>query len=339
MITISVEQIVSLFGLCTYSFLEWYIYESIQLLQRKNYLENLGKISSSNITSINETTELIANRETKSNVIDFSRYNSNGTFKLDQSGWENEIKQSPISKDKRDVSNIDGTDTQELLNEVVDFVTTLEDSSRNSMESPQNQAEELQQQIDELSDLAVKGEGDHLEEIIVSLHKKLMLEDKRKDAEELEQQYPNFFNKRSNSVIENKTPNNNKSVKNYTVLSSDELRKTIQGTELPQMFEEYASHLVNENYIGQQTWYGLTLKKNGSYILFSDGSEEVWIHSGTKADQISENQLVIIQVERTLDDTYLNECTIIKKKEEESLSLNSNNSMGTNLLMENTYCS
>ncbi|WP_026801543.1 hypothetical protein [Pontibacillus halophilus] len=362
MIEISIVELLKHFMLAYSLFHEYYMGLSIELEERRAYLK-----------SIKANTEIQQQngeeQQEENHVADFSRFNTDGSFKLPVEYRS----QTETKHYHRDVSEIEGTDTEDLLKEVEAYVSNLpyETGDFEEAEAPtaQQEIDRLQTKIDTLSDLEVAGSGEHLEEIVVTLHKKLQLQGEETKVKDLEAQFPLYFTKETKESSQASSPEifldyeddlneylsslddviatenheefGNTMEPQFMVENTDAAGLEIEGLEsapghvakyefsafeIPQEFEEYASHLVSDRHYGNQTWYGVTLQKQGHYVLFSDGTDDTWIHAGQKKDLIGVNELVIVDVERYLEDTYLNSCTLIKKSTSNQTYLEHNTS-------------
>lgn len=289
--------------LSVFHVLQWYMVERIATLplkeQEKPY-EYIPECSES-VAEVNEEFSL-----------NFDRYNVDGSLNLDYYSGEpvqSELEEQTAPKPQhREISSIEGTETEDLWNELQKVVSKVAVTESNSEPSLEKQVEQLQERINELSELEVQNGEDHLEEIILCLHKKMELQGNQEQCEEIEKQYPEFFNRAS--VSEATTD-----IEERNVVTFEHQSHTIKGTDLPDIFEEYATHIVADNYIGKQTWYGKVLEKNeSSYILFTDGSKEVWIHAGDKANRLNIGELVLIDVVREYDHISLKKAVKLKQQ-------------------------
>lgn len=298
---------IGMFGI--YHFLEWYIVERISTLPIKQKEQPYEA----------ECTELMAetNEGEEKTYIDFTRYNEDGSLNLHYYSIGDHVQPSKEERkapEQREISQIEGTETEDLWNELQEAVSEIEGSESTKLidtePSIEEEIEQLQERINELSELEVQHGEDHLKEIIICLHKKMELEGNQMQMKEIEKQYPEFFG--GNPILEDTTD-----VEEQNVVTFEQQRHTIKGTDLPDCFEEYATHTVVDSYIGEQTWYGKILEKNqASYILFTDGTKEVWIFADQKANRLEIGQLVLIDVLRDYDHITLKKAILLKHKTE-----------------------
>lgn len=282
-----------------YHFLQWYMVERMASLPMKKQEKPYEYVP--------ECTE---QENVGSEIINFDRYNADGSLNLNyySSGEPVQTAVGEQSKPQhKEMSRIEGTETETLWNELQKAVRDDGDTPEPSIESQtvEEEIKRLQEQIDELSERAVQTDEDHLEEIIRCLHKKLELEGKYEQMLAIEEQYPEFFNKEKKFTEVEK--------QNVFPLHLKDINKKM---DLPEIFEDFATHTVADSFIGKQRWFGTIVGKNhASYILFTDGTKEAWIYAGEKAQRLDIYQLVLIDVVRDVSHIELKNVVLLKQQD------------------------
>ncbi len=184
--------------------------------------------------------------------------------------------------------------------------------------------ENLQKRIDKLTDLAANGEN-HTEEIMKTLHKRMMLEGKVEDARGIEKQYPEYFSTTTSTTVHLEVDlqdsqeyyiQDNYSFENFAFDGLDEHipppdydpmelyiddieLKPSHKLELPEQYQQLASHKIDSMVEGEMRIYGVISFVDSPFIHLEDETGNVQILVGPKrCTELKVGNLVYCQVEK-----------------------------------------
>lgn len=275
-------------GVAIYHFIE------IQTFERK--------LNSINSKSIEVNKNKLLSNETIT-------YMPNGTLSADYYIKKYE-KEHGVYQKKREIeatfSSIEGSSAESLLSSLQkdleendEGIETDEESiepSEINIEIEEGDKEEEKQKIEERLAMLSKKEGvEHLQEIVLLMHKLYELDGRYEDMEWLETQHKDIF---------------------FPI-------EQIGIDPVPEKVTELATATIqnslNEGCFGKIVWVGRVIGKSAEYIHFADTTSRTWLHIGDRVKKVKRNDVLVLLVEIEDKNTkYVHQ--ILRIKEEELIS-------------------